>query len=647
MTHIEILLSQNHLLPIAEYLGRSGTLHLNRSGRRGTAAPAASREDIRALETYRKLSERVLRLLEFFQIDRGIRRPSDREPTAISRDANKLEQQILRLENEAEEIQSLMTMLNDENQRMNTLREQIEPLAFLETDLNVFREFRHMAKAIGQIPTDILGRLKKGLSGYNAIILPLKVLGKRTIIMAFAASRHEEVLRYALRSAFFEEISVPDHLKGTPRKILKMIDAIYSENAEGLVELTTERESLSERRSEHLLDLWSRVEDNRRTFESIGLFLKTREAYLITGWLPASERELLESDIDRITQNKALVSFAHPRPDEDNVPTKIDNPFPIAPFELLTEVYGVPNYRETDPTPFLALSSLVMFGAMFADVGHGMVLAIIGLAIALTVGRDPKQRLVAQAGLIVLLAGLSAATFGVLFGSVFGKEDVFFHHVWMSPMHNILYLFKVSVCFGASLVAIGLLLNIRNHIAARAFTKAAFDKYGLAGLLYYLGFLWTGFTLIEGGFAALATHNALMLGIPLAAIVCHEPLARALGYGNASSSWFTLLVDSGVEGFETVITFFSNTLSFVRIGAFALTHAGLCQAIYTLGEDIAGLGVVGWVIIIAGNVFIILFEGLIVAIQTLRLEYYEFFSKFFRSGGLRYRPFALEETGRN
>jgi len=641
MLHVEVLLSQHHLLPVAEYLGHRGALHLTRSSRRSGATPAASRDDARALEAYRTLTERLTKLLRFFEIPEETPRPVDRAPSRIVRDAAQLAQELERLEHEAEDIEAALALLTEENARMALLREQIHPIAFLDADLTMLHEFRHMTKALGTLPTEILPRLEKGLSGYNAIIVPLRTLGTTTVIMAFAAAAHEEVLRYALRSAFFKEIVLPERLRGTPRAILQTIDEITEENAEGIAALTEERTELAERRRARLLELWYQINDNRRTFEVIGLFLKTRDAYIITGWLPEREFTHLEHEVDVITGHTALVTSTRPSSDDRAVPTCLENPALVAPFEVLTEAYGLPAYDERDPTVFLALSSLVMFGTMFGDVGHGLALALVGLVVRHLAGDDrPDARRLATVG---VMFGCSATLFGFVFGSVFGREELV-RPLWHAPMHVIMPLFRLSCTFGAGLVMLGLVLNVYTLARRRAWGRMLCDKFGLAGLWFYLAFLWTAVGILADGPAAVTTVHQVLLVLPLGLIALRHPVSRVLeGPEHTEGTVADHLIEAVVELFETILTFFSNTMSFIRLGAFALCHAGLSQTVYVLADTVAGGGPFGVVLAVLGNCFIVLFEGLIVAIQTMRLEYYEFFSKFFRAGGTPYRPFALRK----
>ena len=185
MVHVEILLARKHLLPMAEYLGQKGTIHLTRSGRRVVATPAESLEDSQTLETYRRLCERIARLLTFFDITPIAREPH-REATHITRDATDLLNRIECIETEVEEVQEVSTLLTRENERMAVLRRQIEPMASLDIDLHLFGEFQHVAKALGTVPTNILPRLRRGLADYCAIIIPLTKLEDTTVIAAFA-----------------------------------------------------------------------------------------------------------------------------------------------------------------------------------------------------------------------------------------------------------------------------------------------------------------------------------------------------------------------------------------------------------------------------------------------------------------------------
>jgi V/A-type H+-transporting ATPase subunit I len=175
-----------------------------------------------------------------------------------------------------------------------------------------------------------------------------------------------------------------------------------------------------------------------------------------------------------------------------------------------------------------------------------------------------------------------------------------------------------------------LLVNARNKYTAGHVEEALFDSTGLAGLLFYLGAVG-GVVSMAGG-ADLATPSWMLAGIGITIVALYKWIETRAGLGER------ILVTS-IETLETGINLFANTLSFMRVAAFSLNHVALALAVFTLanGLDTAG----HWITITLGNVVIIVLEGGIVAIQALRLMYYEGFSRFFSGDGTEFVPLKL------
>jgi len=202
----------------------------------------------------------------------------------------------------------------------------------------------------------------------------------------------------------------------------------------------------------------------------------------------------------------------------------------------------------------------------------------------------------------------------------------------------------VAVAAGVVLLIFGFLIGIFNYARARNTGHLLFGHNGIAGLLLYVSVLGLGASamgaipvptivfIVLAGVAAIALMFAEVF---IHLVEGHRPLYEG--------GLFTYLIQAGVELFEVVISLLSNTLSYVRVGAFAVAHGGLSAAIFILAELFSGfLGPIGyWFVVIGGNLFIVGFEGLIVGIQTMRLSYYEFFGKFFTGGGMRFEPLVL------
>jgi V/A-type H+-transporting ATPase subunit I len=285
--------------------------------------------------------------------------------------------------------------------------------------------------------------------------------------------------------------------------------------------------------------------------------------------------------------------------------------------------YGVPRYGEFDPVLPFALTYLLLFGAMFGDVGHGAAILVLAVAFARRLGR------LAWVG---VAAGAVSMLFGVLYGSIFGFEGMI-EPLWLSPLHDPIRVLTIAVAFGVGFIVFTLLANAYNKGVAGHASEALFDSAGLAGLAFYLGAVgvlasWTGVL-------DLARPAAMLAGLGLVVVAAYKWHEARAGLGER-------ILVTLIETLETAINLFSNTLSFMRVAAFSLNHVALALAVFTLahGLDVAGHGIT----LVLGNIVIIVLEGGIVAIQALRLMYYEGFSRFFSGDGREFVPLRIEKA---
>ena len=342
--------------------------------------------------------------------------------------------------------------------------------------------------------------------------------------------------------------------------------------------------------------------------------LETGELFCwITGWTSLPDAKAFEAVIER-SGARALFRLV-PAPASKRAPLQLANPWWARPFEVFSRAMGMPADSEADPSVLLALAVPLMFGFMFGDVGQGLVIAAAGFVL---------RKRFAMARLFVV-GGLSAAFFGLLFGSVFSMHLL--HPWWVSPLDAPLQVLLVPLVGGAVLLSLGLVLSAlgafwRGELAHWLGTDA-----GL--LLCYLGLLVglvqpAGFVVALGGALLFCAGHAWHAKRPVAALT-------ALG-----------------ELVERLLQLLINTLSFARVGAFALAHAGLSSAIVALAQA-AGHPLGAALVLIVGNLVVIVLEGLVVSIQTTRLVLFEFFARFLQGTGRVFRPLplppsALQET---
>lgn len=379
------------------------------------------------------------------------------------------------------------------------------------------------------------------------------------------------------------------------------------------------------------------------TIRAEEMFLFSRETLFISGWIDTRNSSRLIDILHKVCGESFLLIISTER--EKDAPVILKNNRIFKPFELLVKNAGMPGNAEIDPTPIAAVTYVLMFGVMFGDVGQGVVLALTGLFLRLYSGvKEKVGGGLSNAGIILLSCGCSAIIFGFFYGSFFSNEHLI-PALWFHPMENIMTLFFAVIMMGAVFNTVGIVLNIINCLIVRDYGDAFFGTRGIAGLTIYAGsvFLFVRFNEI-----GMAPSVIELIGFVFFPIFIFS-MRNIIGYfflGNKNPfphGAFEYFIETLVEIIEMFSSFLGNTISFIRAGAFALSHAGLSIAVYTLAglvnSDLTSITSLS--VIVIGNFFIILLEGLICGIQAMRLEYYEIFGKFFKGDGMGFAPFSL------
>ena len=361
--------------------------------------------------------------------------------------------------------------------------------------------------------------------------------------------------------------------------------------------------------------------------------------YILCGWMAAGDADRLMAEID---DDPDVVCVAEDNPDEVSCkpPTKLKNPKLFKPFEMYVKMYGLPAYGEMDPTWFVAITYSFIFGAMFGDAGQGLLLFIGGLFLY-------KRKHIDLAG-IISCAGVFSTFFGLMFGSVFGFEDLI-PALWLRPVDSMTTIpfigklntvFIVAIGFGMGIILLCMVFNIINSFKMHDVEKTWFDTNAVAGLVFYGSAVLCIGLFVSGHAVPGGAVLAIMFGLPLLLIFFKEPLTNLVEKkAEVMPKEKGMFIVQGIfELFEVILSYFSNTLSFVRIGAFAVSHAAMMEVVLMLAG--AENGSPNWIVIILGNLFVCAMEGLIVGIQVLRLEYYEMFSRFYKGSGRKFEPFC-------
>lgn len=515
------------------------------------------------------------------------------------------------------------TQIKDALNRLTALEDTLAKLERLNVDIShLLRMDSLLAVNIGSLPAVGLKRVTEALSMTGHLVSRFDQVGEQVFaVIAGPRARHDEV-RGLLAQAGWRELPVPDELRTHPQAARTWLEEERARlNAQSGAEcrITDElRGQLGPRLHEARL----RLALARPLAEAAQAGVRGRGGLTaLSGWIPRRQLSDLREVLEARFHGRYWLDLREPVTSEvAEVPSLVRYPGWLQPFVPLVKSYGVPRYGEFDPALPFAFTYLLLFGAMFGDVGHGAVILLLALAFAQRLGR------MAWVG---IAAGVVSMLFGLLYGSVFGYEDIL-HPVWLSPLHDPVRVLTIAVAFGVGFIVFTLLANTYNKWMAGHVGEALFDSTGLAGLVFYLGAV--------GGLASMA-----------GAADVAQPAAWLAGLGIlvvAAFKWFEAKADLGerilvtaIETLETGINLFSNTLSFMRVAAFSLNHVALALAVFTLAN---GLDTTGhWLTIVLGNIVIIALEGGIVAIQALRLMYYEGFSRFFSGDGKEFMPLQI------
>lgn len=513
--------------------------------------------------------------------------------------------------------------------------ESIKYLIGMDIDVSEFSKMKHFTYHIGTLTKERRIKLRNNYENISAVVLHIGSSEDGEAYLIFAPSDLDSESVKILKSLNFKEIELPVEFKGTPDKVYDDVTMRIKNFYKRKNDLNEQLQILKDEYA-HNIDNISRRLDIEEKIESLKDNLAvSRNFFYFSGWIPKSEREKIVDQIEKLCPT-AILSFD----DSDGVrseivpPTKLKNSWLLKPFEMLVNLYGVPNYKEIDPTFFLGITYLILFGAMFGDVGQGGVILLGGWLLR------EKSSMKVQ-GDLMMRVGLSSVIFGFLYGSLFGFETIL-PALLIRPIENIDTVLLSSVIFGVILLLMSFGLSIKNAYERRDIEEGIFGRNGLAGLGFYIVLL---IGIVQVALSNILIPNSILLiigGLMLSLILFRNPLASGIlkktpSYHGGKKEYY---IEGSFDLIETLLSLLSNTISFIRIGAFALNHVGLFLAFETMAH-LSGNPAASVFIIILGNVIIIALEGLIVFIQGLRLEYYEMFSKYYRGDGVKYEPLKI------
>ncbi|MEG0564957.1 MAG: V-type ATPase 116kDa subunit family protein [Hungatella sp.] len=549
------------------------------------------------------------------------------------------------LSKELEDFTAQKSAFTAQIDTLQTSMDKIVPFEELDYDLSSILHFRYIKFRFGRIAHEYYNKFYRYV--YDTIDTVLyKCHEDETYIWVvyFVPDSISDKVDAIYSSMHFEPFFLPDEYEGTPTEASHLLAEKIAAAQESVHQIDQKIAEALNAQKQDLLAANQKLASYSANFDVRKLAACTKQDintfYILCGWMEESDANAFRNEIGSDDKTFCIVEDDHSniisRP-----PTKLKNPGIFKPFEMFIQMYGLPAYNEIDPTILIGLTYSFLFGFMFGDMGQGLCLLIGGLLLYKT----KKMNLAA----VISCCGFFSTLFGFLFGSVFGFENII-DAAWLRPKEAMMQLpfignmntvFVVAIALGMGIIILTMLLNIINSLRSHNTEKAYFDTNGVAGLVFYTGIVITVVLFTMGHALPATLVLIIMFVIPLLAIFFKEPLTAFIEKKSkimpkAKAMFF---VQGFFELFEVLLSYFSNTLSFVRVGAFAVSHAAMMEVVLMLAGAEAG-GSPNWMVVILGNIFVCGMEGLIVGIQVLRLEYYELFSRFYRGTGRAFKPYG-------
>ncbi|MBQ4128497.1 MAG: ATPase [Ruminococcus sp.] len=552
---------------------------------------------------------------------------------------------VLNIENELG--QTLKEKSDAQSQIRECLRKIEDSSHFVELKLEVDKiEACEFVKAnFGRLPKDSYEKLSAYKDNEFVQFFPCSSDGKYYWGVYTAPIDQADEIDGIFSALYFEHIEV-EGLKGTPTDFITQQKEQVKTLKEKVDMLEQKAREYLKEHKEDILKIYSKLCELSAFYTIRSYAYKYHNNFILAGWIPAENEKEITDALHKIESIDVNTSDAKEEI-KHKPPIKFKNNFFSKPFEFYTQMYGTPNYGEIDPSGFLAFTYSLLFGIMFGDVGHGVLLFIA----AMFMYKVKKMEL----GRLLIPCSISSTIFGFVFGSVFGYEHV------LDPMYNALFGLKEkpievmeshwtmtiiysAVGIGMFLVIIAMGLNIYSSFKRKDIGNALFGVNGVCGLVFYSS-LVIGLvcSMMLGIKIMTPLYIILLIVLPLILVFFREPLSKLVeGEKNfMPESIGSFIVDNFFELFEVCLSYVTNTMSFLRVGAFVLVHAGMMQVVFVLASMFSGTGYI--ITVIVGNLIVAALEALLVGIQVLRLEYYEMFSRFYIGDGRPYKPVKVEK----
>ncbi len=577
----------------------------------------------------------------------------------------------------AHAIEQVTARIQAIRDRQKNLQSEILKLEEIERQMRLFGDVGAAVRArsrysfltiqAGSVAGDRFASLAAAMQEHPSVVLNYGKDETSVTLLVISMKRDDQVVGRILADHAWRRIEFPREAAGLQHGVLADLTAKLARMRGEQEHLAGVARAIVEAKSDELRDLWANLRMNELYYTIQSYFSATDHTVLFSGWLPASKQRPLQERVDRATDGRCYLEWHSPRQVAGSdgrplsVPVHLSNPRFLAPFQMLVENYSIPEYGTVDPTPIVAVAFLIMYGMMFGDAGQGVVLLILGI-IGTVIFRKRSTTWLKLSNLVIW-CGAMAVVFGMAFGSYFGMQwikPLWFdyegivsgHTEQLGLVQNLGSILSLTIYFGIAVIAIGLVLNWINLASRRRWFKLILDKTGLVGAWIYGFGVYVAWYYASHSFRALPNVGFLFwtIGVPALLFFFKAPI-EFFRHTKREERRFTIgtainfLMQWVVELLEIFSGYLANTLSFLRVAGLGIAHVSLMVSFFQMAKMVGtpqgAYTVWSILVLLLGNVLVIVLEGFTAGVQSLRLNYYEFFSKYFSGSGKAYSPVSL------